>query len=153
MNMIAFLVSHTYITVIDECFQQLIGIPMGTNAGVNIIDFYLAKYELDFMLQLLQRQRWDMLIKFRTTMRYVDDILSVDNDSFKQLLYNDNLVDGVKGIYPRCAVTLQLVDMATTINYMDVTILRDQSHNINHCLHNKLYTRSYDKRDGVKYKN
>ena len=42
--------------------------------------------------------------------------------------------------------------MATTINYMDVTILRDQSHNINHCLHIKLYTRSYDKRDGEKYK-
>ena len=65
------------------------------------------------MLQLLQRQRWDMLIKFRTTMRYVDDILSVDNDSFKQLLYNDNIIDGLKGIYPRYAVTLQLVDITT----------------------------------------
>ena len=55
-------------------------------------------------------------------MRYLDDILSVENDSFKQFLYNDNIIDGLKGIYPRYAVTLQLVDMATTINYMDVTI-------------------------------
>ena len=93
-----------------------------------------------------------MLNKFGTTMRYLDDILSVDNDYFKQFLYNDNIIDGFKGIYPRYALTLQLVDSATTINYMDVQILRDQSHNIDHCLHNKLYTRSYDKRDGEKYK-
>ena len=114
---------------------------------------YLAKYELDFMVQLLNKQRWEMLNKFSTTLRYLDDILSVDNDSFKQLLYNDNISDGLTGIYPRYAVTLQLVDKATTINYMDVQILRDQSHNINHCLHNKLYTRSYDKRDGRSIRN
>ena len=43
MYMIEFLVSHTDITINDNCYQQLIGIPMGTNAGVNIVDFYLAK--------------------------------------------------------------------------------------------------------------
>ena len=81
-----------------------------------------------------------MLIKFSTTMRYVDDILSVDNDSFKQLLYIENTFDGLRGIYPRTAVTLQLVDNASTLNYMDIQILRDQSHNIDHFLHNKLDT-------------
>jgi len=86
MHMIEFLVSHTYVMVNDKCFQQLIGIPMGTNAGVNIVDFYLAKYELDFMIQILNKQQWNMLNKFKTTMRYLDDILSVENDSFKQLL-------------------------------------------------------------------
>ena len=78
MHMIEFLVKNTYIMVQDTCFQQNIGIPMGTNAGVNKVDFYLTKYELDFMVQLLHKQRWDMLINFSTTMRYVDDILSVD---------------------------------------------------------------------------
>jgi len=152
MHMIEFLVKNTYIMVQDTCFQQNIGIPMGTNAGVNMVDFYLTKYELDFMVQLLNKQRWDMLNNFSTTMRYVDDILSVDNASFKQLLYIENTLDGLSGIYPRTAVTLQLVDNASTLNYMDIQILRDQSHNIDHFLHNKLYTRSYDKRDGEKYR-
>ena len=134
MHMIEFLVKNTYIMVHDTCFQQNIGIPMGTNAGVNMVDFYLTKYEFDFMVQLLHKQRWDMLINFSTTMRYVDDILSVDNASFKQFLYIENTFDGLKGIYPRTAVTLQLVDNASTLNYMDIQILRDHSHN----LHNKL---------------
>ena len=41
LNMIDFLVKNTYITLADKQYHQLIGIPMGTNAGVNIVDFYL----------------------------------------------------------------------------------------------------------------
>ncbi len=68
---------------------------MGTNCGVNLVDFYLTKYELDFMLQLKTLQKWDLLNKYSNTLHYLDDILSVDNDTFHQLLYTNMIKDGV----------------------------------------------------------
>ena len=38
-NMIEFLINNTYITLANKCFIQQIGIPMGTNAGVNLVTF------------------------------------------------------------------------------------------------------------------
>ena len=52
MSMLEFLIRNTYVTVTDKCFQQVIGIPMGTNAGVNIVDYYLTSYELAFCYSL-----------------------------------------------------------------------------------------------------
>jgi len=149
-NMIKFMVNHTYITLADKCFQQLVGIPMGTNSGVNIVDFYLVKYELDFMVQLLDMKQWELLSAFKDTMRYLDDILSIDNAYFQQLLYNDTYLHDVKGIYPRQAVTLQRVDKNVKINYMDTTIGRYQA-NTKHYLFNKLFTKAFDKRSEGKF--
>jgi hypothetical protein len=99
-NMIEFLVNNTYVTLADKCFKQQIGIPMGTNSGVDIVDFYLVKYEYDFMAQLVSLGKWELLTAFSGTMRYLDDILSVDNAVFERLLYNDIDFNGIKGIYP-----------------------------------------------------
>ena len=63
------------------------------------------------------------------------------------------MLDGVLGIYPRHAITLQRVDRATSITYMDIHILPNVCHESKQSHHEILYTRSYDKRDGVKFKN
>ena len=84
--MLEFLVNNTYISVMGACFQQVIRIPMGTNSGVNIVDFYLSSYELDFMQQLIRLKKWVLLGKFGNTMRFVDDIISVDNELFNLAL-------------------------------------------------------------------
>jgi hypothetical protein len=152
MNMLEYLVTNTYITVCGKVCQQAIGIPMGTNAGVNIVDFYLTKYELDFMRQLKVLKKWDLLTSFSSTLRYVDDILSIDNDSFPLLLYLDKTYDGVKGIYPSNGLIIQPVEQGSSVTYMDTHIAK---HNITHPfkeLPNTLFTRTYDKRNGVKYK-
>jgi len=144
LNMIRFLVNNTHITIADKIFRQCIGIPMGTNAGVNIVDFYLVKYELDFMKQLVDKEKWELITKFEHTMRYLDDILSVDNEFFENYLYNDVTLDGIHGIYPSNAVKLQKVEKGSRINYMDVTIVRfEGKHKV---FANKLYTQCYDKR-------
>ena len=88
-------------------------ISMGTNSGVNIVDFYLMSYELNFIRQLVNLQKWDLMEAFGRTMRYLDDILSIDNLNFNELLYTDVHQNHVMGIYPRHAVTLQLVDRST----------------------------------------
>src|SRR5690348_15019988 len=76
LQMINFLINNTYITLADSCWKQAIGIPMGTNCGVNLVDFYLTKYELDFMVQLKQGNHWELLRIFCNT-RYLDDILAI----------------------------------------------------------------------------
>ena len=153
MGLLEFLINNTYITVLDKCFHQNIGIPMGTNAGVNIVDFYLTKYELDFMVQLKSLQKWDLLTKFSNTMRYLDDIFSIDNVTFSQLLYTDMVMDGVTGIYPRNAVTRQLGERGESVTYMDTMILKEHHEVKGDNVHDILYTRTYDKRFGPKYKN
>ena len=45
-------INNTFITIADSTYQQCIGIPMGTNAGVNIAEYYLVKYEFNFLIQL-----------------------------------------------------------------------------------------------------
>jgi len=129
-------VSNTYITIGDKCFKQIIGIPMGTNSGGNIVDFYLSKAELDFMKQLLNGEEWYLLDKFSNTTGYLDDILSIDNDYFHRLLYTDIECKGIKGIYPRQAVTLNLESKGTEVNYIDLTLVP----HTNSSMKNKLYT-------------
>lgn len=50
---IDFLLDNLYISVGDSLFQQIIGIPMGTNCAVFLANFYLFTYEFEFMKRLI----------------------------------------------------------------------------------------------------
>src|SRR5690242_12617266 len=142
MEMIAFMVSHTFIMLADQSFQQHIGIPMGTNSGGNLIDCYLFQYELDFMLQLHRLQLWTLFSMFCHTMRYLDDIHVINNPHFHTLLYTDMEVKTIKGIYPRYALTLLLVHRAASVQYMDTIVAMANNQQAKHLQH-KLFTRSF----------
>ena len=103
------------------------------------------------MKQLVQLKEWKLIDSFNRTLRYLDDILSIDNKEFGKLIYNDTVLKQVRGIYPRQAITLQQVDRSVTINYMDSSISRYISSKKKHYLDNKLYTKTYDKRQSAKY--
>src|SRR6185437_12710936 len=102
------MLQHTYIQLGDDCFQQMVGTSMGTNSGTNIVDFYLVSYELKFMTQLVKKAKWDLLRLFINSIRYLDDLLIINNAYFSQLIYTDNTCEGVQGIYPRKADTFFL---------------------------------------------
>ena len=151
INMLKFMVNNTFIQLMGYIYKQAVGIPMGNNSGVNIVDFYLVSYELKFMKQLVILAKWDLLQAFLHTLRYLDDLLSINNALFSQLLYTDNVHEGIKGIYPRKAVTLQLVDKGLDVHYMDSHILRFPTQQ-QHFLSNKLFTKTYDKRTSKKWR-
>src|SRR5690348_8673557 len=125
----------------------MVGIPMGTNSGTNIVGFYLVSYELKFMTQLVKKAKWDLLRLFVNSIRYLDDLLNINNAHFSQLIYTDHTCEGVQGK----AVTLQIEAKGYSVNYMDSTISRFPFVR-NHCLSHKLYTKTYDKRTGIKWK-
>ena len=65
-------------------YQQIVGIPMGTNCAPLIADLFLYCYERDFMSNLQKSKRFDLIDKFDNTSRYLDDICTSDNPTFAE---------------------------------------------------------------------
>ena len=67
-------------------YQQLVGIPMCTNCAPLIADLFLFCYERDFMSDLQQFKRHDLIDMFTDTSRYLDDIFTIDNPEFEKYI-------------------------------------------------------------------
>ena len=81
-----------YVQFGDMVYQQIVGIPMGTNCAPLIADLFLYCYERDFMANLQKSKRFDLIHKFNDTSRYLDDIFTIDNHEF---------AEHIPYIYPR----------------------------------------------------
>ena len=66
--------------------RQTIGIPMGTNCAPLVADLFLFCYERDFMKSLSRENQADIIEAFNSTSRYLDDLLSIDNIYFDQMV-------------------------------------------------------------------
>ena len=64
---------------------------MGTNCAPLVADLFLFCYERDFIMSLSDDKQADVIDAFKTTSRYLDDILNINN------VYFDNMVSQ---IYP-----------------------------------------------------
>ena len=62
---------------------------MGTNCAPLVADLFLFCYERDFMMSLSEDKQADIIEAVNTTSRYLDDILSINN------LYFDNMVSQI----------------------------------------------------------
>ena len=51
-------------------YQQIVGIPMGTNCAPLIAESFLYCYERDFISNLQKSNRFDLIDKFNDTSRY-----------------------------------------------------------------------------------
>lgn len=98
---VAFLLSNTYLVHGKgkslRVFQQVIGIPMGTNCSPALANTYLYKYESRFIDALLSRSL-ELARRFHATFRYIDDLLSADNRHWKEAI-SKPAEEG--GLYPR----------------------------------------------------
>ena len=63
-------------------YQQIVGIPMGTNCAPLIADLFLYCYERDIMSDLQKSKLFDLIDMFNDTSRYLDDIFTIDNPEF-----------------------------------------------------------------------
>ena len=57
---------------------------MGTNCAPFVADLFLFCYERDFMLSLSDNYQADIIEAFKSTSRYLDDLLNIDNPYFEQ---------------------------------------------------------------------
>ena len=78
-----FLVENIYVQFECMVYQQIVGIPMGTNCALPIADLFLFCYERDFMSNLHISKQYDLVDMFNDTSRYLDDIFTIDNPEFE----------------------------------------------------------------------
>ena len=126
---------------------------MGTNSGVHLANYYLFTYELHFLRRLISLNNLPMIMSFKFIIRYLDDILVINNPLFPLLLYTTLNFRTLYGIYPLQAVNLHLINSGTYIFYLDVNIQPYYTPTSSNPLYNKLYTSTHDKRTEPKFNN
>ena len=132
--MLEFLVDNIFVVFAGKVFQQIVGIPMGTNCAPLLADIFLYSYEAEFIQSLLSTGRKQLASRFNFTYRYIDDVLSINNPEFENYLGQ---------MYP---VELEIKDTTesnTSASYLDLllSIGRD----------GQLHTSIYDKRDDFNF--
>ena len=86
-----YLLDNIYIRFGTELYRQIVGMPMGTNGAPLVDDLFLFCYERDFMTSLSNVKQAEIIEAFKTTSRYLDDLLNIDNRYFEGI---------VNSIYP-----------------------------------------------------
>ena len=67
-------------------YRQIVGIHMGTNCAPFVADLFLFCYERDFMLSLSDNNQIDVVEAFNSALRYLDDLLNIDNPYFEKMV-------------------------------------------------------------------
>ena len=132
--MLDFLVDNIFVVFGGKIFQQIVGIPMGTNCASLLAGIYLYSYEADFIQCLLSTGKKKLASQFNFTYRYIDDVLSINNPDFENYLGQ---------VFPAELEIKNTIESNTSASYLDLllSIVRD----------GRLRTSLYDKLN-VKYK-
>ena len=110
-----------------KIFGQTIGIPMGTDCTPLLANLFLFYHEYKFMKAKL-KQNSQVAKLFSNTFRYIDDLLTFNNPTFKQEISN---------IYPQQLELKKTTETDSRLSYLDLEInIRD---------------RKFDKRDGFSF--
>ena len=81
-----YLLDNIFISFGSKLYRQIVGIPMGTNCAPLVADLFLFCYERDFMLSLSDNNQADIIEAFKSSSRYLDDLLNIDNPYFEQMV-------------------------------------------------------------------
>ena len=122
------LTSHVEYLIVNKVFRQCVGIPMGTDCAPLLANLFLFYYEYKYVKKLIKTN----IIKarrFNNTMRYIDDLLVLNNPSIE---------DTINDIYPTELQLKKTTENATALSYSDILITIENG---------KYTTTLYDKRD------
>ena len=84
------LIDNIYVVCGNTLFRQVIGIPMGTDCAPFLANLY--SYECEWICKKAENKESDVLNKFRSCLRYIDDLLCINNDQMMD--------DAMTEIYP-----------------------------------------------------
>ena len=127
-----YLIDNIYIKVGNSVYRQTIGIPMGTDCAPQLANLFLFHYEYLYMKNLM-RDNLCMAKKVGNTVRYIDDLLTLNNNNFEEEIPN---------IYPSELTFKRTSESDTKLPYLDISISICSS---------KYVTEVYDKRDAFNF--
>ena len=140
--MLEFLVDNIFVVFGGKVFQQIVGIPMGTNCAPLLADiflysewwFVLFSYEAEFIQSLLSTGKKKLASQFNSTYRYIDDVLSINNPDFANYLGQ---------MYPAELEIKDTTESNTSASYLDLLLSIESD--------GQLRTSLYDKRDDFNF--
>ena len=106
--MLEFLVDNIFVV-----FQQIIGIPFGTNCAPLLADIFLYPCEEEFIQYLLSTGRKRLASQFNFTYRYIDDVLSINKPDFDIYLGQ---------MYPPELEIKETTESNTSASYLDLLL-------------------------------
>ena len=134
VNMLEFLVDNIFVVFGGKVFQQIVGIPMGTNCAPLLADIFLYSYEAEFIQSLLSTGKKKLASQFNFTYRYIDDVLSINNPDFDNYLGQ---------MYPAELEIKDTTESNTSTSYLDLLLSIESD--------GQLRTSIYDKRDDFNF--
>ena len=105
---------------------------MGTDCAPQLANLFLFQYEYLYMKNLM-RDNLCMAKRFSNTVRYIDDLLTLNNSHFEEEIPN---------IYPSELTLKKTCESDTKLSYLDISISICSS---------KYVTEVYDKRDAFNF--
>ena len=92
ISMLEFLVDNIFVSFGGALFQQVVGIPMGTNCALLLADLFLYSYKSAFLQNLVKDKKIHEARAFNFTYRYIDDVLSINNPRFAPSVFSLNKI-------------------------------------------------------------
>ena len=86
ISMLEFLIENIFVSFGGPLFQQIVGIPMGTNCAPLLVDLFVYSYESEFLQNLVKDKKIHEARTFNFTYQYIDDVLSINNPRFAEFL-------------------------------------------------------------------
>ena len=127
-----YLIDNVYIKVGSKVYRQTVGIPMGTDCAPQLANLFLFHYEYSYM-KILMKKNICVAKKFNDTIRYIDDLLTVNNSKFEKEICN---------IYPPELTLKRTSESERNLSYLDISIS---------ICGGKYVTEVYDKRDDFNF--
>ena len=127
-----YLIDNVYIRVGNKVYRQTIGIPMGTDCAPQLANMFLFYYEYTYMKGLMGKDMY-MARRFNNTVRYIDDLLTLNNLKFE---------DEIPAIYPPELKLKRTTESEDNLSYLDLSIK---------ICSGKYVTEVYDKRDSFQF--
>jgi hypothetical protein len=84
---------------------------MGTNCAPMLANLFLYSFEAEFIQNILHEKNKHLAVTFISTFRYIDDVLSINNDPFNSY---------VNSIYPNELYIKDTTESFTSASYLDV---------------------------------
>jgi len=91
IELVEFLLDNLYVKCGDMVFRQMIGIPMGSDCAPFLANLYLFACEYQWLDKQLKRGSSGLALarKFKWTYRYIDDLLTFNNDGILGIRYKE----------------------------------------------------------------
>ena len=134
INILEFLVDNIFVVFGGKVFQQIFGIPMGTNCAPLLADIFLYSYKAEFIPSLLSTGKKRSSSRFNFTYRYIDKVLSINNPAFENYLGQ---------MYPAELEIKDATENNIPASYLDLLLSIESD--------GQLCTSLYDKRDDFNF--